>query len=89
MNKDELDGLRRKIDGIDAHLLQLLAQRLTIGKEIGEYKKKHGLPIQNKGREKEIIKDRAQKLKGLGFDDERFVQELFELIMKKAREVQK
>ena len=39
-------------------------------------------------KKKELIKDRAGKFKELGFDDEQFVQELFELIMKKTREVQ-
>ena len=84
-----LEKAREEIDEIDAKILELLAERLDICKQLGKYKKQHNLPIQNKEREKEIIKDRARKLKELGFDDERFAQELFELIMKKAREVQK
>lgn len=84
-----LEKVRKEIDSIDAEILKLLAKRLEICKRLGEYKKKNHLPIQNKEREKEIIRDRARKLKELGFDHENFAQELFELIMKKSREVQK
>jgi len=84
-----LEKSRTEIDEIDTKIVELLAKRLEICKKLGKYKKKNNVPIQNKEREKQIIKDRAKKLKELGFDDEKFVQDLFELIMKKAREVQK
>ena len=80
---------RKKIDEVDGKLLILLAERLKICKELGEYKKKHHLPLQSKEREKQVIRDRSKNFKELGFDDHHFVQQLFELIMKKAREVQK
>ena len=84
-----LEKSRTEIDETDTKIVELLAKRLEICKKLGKYKKKNNVPIQNKEREKQIIKDRAKKLKELGFDDEKFVQDLFELIMKKAREVQK
>ncbi len=84
-----IETARKKIDEIDNKLLQLLAERLEICKELGEYKKRHNLPIKNKEREEELLKGRTQEFKELGFDDEIFVRELFGLIMKKSREVQK
>jgi len=84
-----LEKSRTEIDEIDTKIVELLAQRLELCRKIGEFKKKNNLPIQNKEREKQIIKDQVRKLKELGFDDQKFVQELFEVIMKKAREVQK
>lgn len=84
-----LEKARTEIEEIDAKILELLAERLKICTQLGKYKKQHHLPIQNREREKEILRERTQKFKELGFDDEKFVQELFELIMKKAREVQK
>ena len=84
-----LDAARAEIDDIDNQIVELLAKRLEICKKLGRYKKKNNVPIQNKEREKQIIKDRAKELKELGFDDDKFVQELFGLNMKKAREVQK
>ncbi len=79
---------RRKIDELDYQLLELLAQRLQICKEISDYKLKNSLPIQDQGREGEIIKNRIETFKKLGFDDPEFVTKIFELVMKKSREVQ-
>lgn len=84
-----LEKLRKRIDAVDQQLLKLLAERLEIGKDIAEYKREHDLPIQDRKRELEVIKDRIKKCKELGIDDERFITELFELIMKKSREIQK
>jgi len=83
-----LEKYRTKIDEIDCALLKLLAERLTISKEIGKHKKRNNISIQNKEREKQVITERIQKFKELGFDDENFMVELFELILKKSREVQ-
>ncbi len=79
---------RRKIDELDGQLLELLAQRFQICKEIAEYKLKNNLPTQDHTREEEILQDRIRKFKKLGYADEKFVAELFEMIMKKSREVQ-
>jgi len=83
-----LETLRKKIDLLDTELLRVLAQRLEISKEIAKFKKKHDLPIQNKEREEQLLKERTKIFKELGFSDEKFVRELFELILKKSREVQ-
>jgi len=81
--------LRKKIDRIDSKILKLLAKRLKVCRELGKYKHENNLPIQNKEREKQVTRQRIEKFKELGVDDEEFVTELFEVIMKKAREVQK
>ena len=86
-----LEKYRTKIDEIDCALLKLLAERLTISKEIGKHKKRNNISIQNKEREKQVITERIQKFKELGFNEEKdakFVAKLFKLIMKKSREVQ-
>jgi len=83
-----LERLRKKIDMLDTGLLRVLAQRLEISKEIAEFKKKQDLPVQDRKRELELVKDRIKKSKEFGLDDEEFVRELFELIMKKSREMQ-
>lgn len=83
-----LPEFRKKIDALDERLLQLLAQRLEICQKISEYKHKNNLSIQDQNREQEIIKSRIKEFKELGFDDREFVTELFELVMKKSREVQ-
>ena len=87
----ELTPLRKKIDQLDTKILELLVERLAVSKEIGEYKKRNNISIQNKEREKQVITERIQKFKELGFNEEKdakFVAKLFKLIMKKSREVQ-
>ena len=84
-----LEKTRKKIDLLDHQLVKLIAARSELGLELGNYKKENNLPIQDRKRELEIIADRIAKFKELGIDDEKFVKELFELIMKKSREMQK
>lgn len=85
----KLEEARKKIDAIDRKIIKLLAERLEICTELGEYKQKNNLPIKDRKRELEIIQDRLELLKQHGFGDERFVKDLFEIILKKSREVQK
>ena len=61
---------------------------MKISREIAEYKQQNNLPARDKKRESEIIEDRTKQFKEMGIDDEKFVAELFELIMRKSREVQ-
>lgn len=42
---ENLSELRRQIDCIDEQLLELLAKRMRISREIGIYKKEHNMPI--------------------------------------------
>ena len=42
-----LDKLREQISSLDGVMLSLAAQRLDLVRQIGEYKREHGLPIRN------------------------------------------
>ena len=42
---DTLSMLRNQIDEIDSQLVDLLAKRMRISREIGQYKKQHGMSI--------------------------------------------
>lgn len=83
-----LEKMRENIDAADEQLAQLLVQRLKISREIAGYKRQNNIPILDQKRELEMIKDRTKKFKEQGLNDEKFVAELFELIMRKSREVQ-
>ena len=52
---ENLAELRRQIDGIDEQLLELLAKRMRISREIGVYKKEHNMPILQSPRYSEIL----------------------------------
>ena len=57
---ENLYELRRQIDGIDENLLELLAKRMRISREIGVYKKEHRMPILQTPRYGEILEDRTK-----------------------------
>ena len=56
-----IDELRQEIDGIDDKLLALFERRMEIAKEIGQYKREKGLPVQNGEREREILRRLTEK----------------------------
>ena len=52
---NDLEEYRRRIDAIDAQLVQLFLRRMEVTWKVGEYKKANGLPVLDSGREKEVI----------------------------------
>lgn len=56
---EDLSDLRNQIDDLDNELLQLLAKRMRISREIGQYKLEHGMPILQTQRYDQILTDRA------------------------------
>jgi chorismate mutase/prephenate dehydratase len=54
--KESLDALRKKIDHVDAKLVELLNERASLAQEIGRTKSLNGQEIYVPGREKEIYK---------------------------------
>ena len=56
---EDLSVLREQIDELDNELLQLLAKRMRVSREIGHYKLEHGMPILQTHRYDQILTDRA------------------------------
>jgi chorismate mutase len=57
---ENLAELRRQIDGIDEGILELLAKRMRISREIGIYKKEHNMPVLQTPRYGEILENRSK-----------------------------
>ena len=55
---ENLNELRRQIDGIDDELLSILNKRMRISREIGQYKKEHNMQVLQTRRYDEILNDR-------------------------------
>ena len=53
----DLANLRSEIDDIDAELLQLLARRMAVSAQIGEYKKRNNVAVVQMDRWKKILAD--------------------------------
>lgn len=56
---ENLDALRRKIDLIDDELLELLAKRMGVSREIGRYKSEHKMPVVQTERYKTLMEKRV------------------------------
>ena len=56
---EDLMTLRKRIDGIDGELLDLITKRMRISREIAEYKKLHQMAIVQSGRYTEILDKRG------------------------------
>ena len=77
--ENRLDMLRNRIDAIDSELLELLASRVGIVKEIGRYKKENNVTALQINRWAQLMENRVKL--GLNLElDETFVKILFQLI---------
>lgn len=76
---DALVDLRRQIDEIDNDLIDLLAKRMKISRQIGEYKKEKGMTIVQPRRYTEILDKRGAQGTLQGIDPE-CVKDIFEHI---------
>jgi chorismate mutase len=77
---DELiTELRKQIDATDASMLQALAERMALVKQIGHHKKTAALATVQLDRWRQVLKDRVQLGRTLRLT-ESFVVALFEII---------
>lgn len=76
---ESLSVLRHQIDEIDSNLIELLAKRMRISREIGQYKRDHNMTVVQTDRYSEILCKRGAQgvLRGMSSD---FVKEIFEAI---------
>ena len=71
--------LRKQIDELDNQLMDLLAKRMRVCREIGQYKKEHNMTVLQPARYGEILDKRGAQgaLCGMGSD---FVKKVFESV---------
>lgn len=76
---ESLETLRRQIDEIDNSIIELLAKRMRISREIGQYKREHNMTVVQTGRYTEILDKRGVQgvLCGMSGD---FMKTIFEAI---------
>lgn len=65
---DRLSDMRRQIDAVDADILAALARRMTISREIGEYKQDHNISAVQPERYNDILRSRSHMAESLGLD---------------------
>lgn len=69
--------LRKQIDELDNELMELLAKRMRVCREIGQYKKEHNMTVFQANRYNEILEKRGAQGSLLGMDAE-FIARVFE-----------
>ena len=84
---ENLTQLRRQIDQLDNELLDILAKRMNISREIGEYKRNHNMPIVQSGRFGDIMTNRVLAAKQMGMSED-FMKAVFSAIHEESVRVQ-
>ncbi len=68
--EDSLRELRREIDRLDGELLDILARRMAVAREIGMYKRCNSIPVVQPERYGEVMESRVDKGVSLGLGRE-------------------
>lgn len=76
---ENITMLRKQIDEIDNSLIDLLSKRMRISREIGQYKKEHGMTILQTARYSEILDKRGAQGALLGIASD-CIKSIFESI---------
>jgi chorismate mutase len=80
---DQLEKFRNQIDSVDSQLIELLAQRMRIVDEIGEYKHEKNMTILQLQRWEKVREKGIDLGKSLGLS-EKFITQLLRMIHKEA-----
>ncbi len=81
----DIKELRNRIDGIDDKILALFLERMDLSLDVVKYKMEHGLPVVNKEREREILRD----IKAKAGDREEYAYQLFIKLMELSKASQR
>jgi chorismate mutase/prephenate dehydratase len=75
----DLQDYRAQIDKVDDDLLRLFIERMNISRQIGQYKKEHGIPILDAAREREKLFEISEKAKEMSTYTHALYSMLFDL----------
>ena len=76
---ENLNMLRKQIDECDNDLIEILAKRMRVAREIGTYKQEHNMTVLQTGRYNEILNKRGEQGEACGMGAE-FMKDVFESI---------
>ncbi|MCF0182530.1 MAG: bifunctional 3-deoxy-7-phosphoheptulonate synthase/chorismate mutase type II [Muribaculaceae bacterium] len=87
VSTENLASLRQQIDRCDNELLEILAKRMRISREIGTYKKEHNMQIVQANRYDEIMERRIAQAEKIGLNPE-FMKEVMQAIHEESVHLQ-
>jgi chorismate mutase len=82
-----VDLLRKKIDDVDRELLSVLANRMSLSRQIAEVKRSQQMSVYQPQRWEKVLRDRMKQAGDMGLDPA-FVKEIFEKIHGESVRVQ-
>ncbi len=84
---ENLVHLRRQIDQLDNDLLEVLAKRMNVSREIGLFKRDHNMPVVQATRYGDIMTSRVLAAKAMGMSEE-FMRSIFSSIHEESVRIQ-
>jgi chorismate mutase len=87
MEKDGLAQLRIKIDEIDSQLIEALASRMDIVREIGRLKRETGAPAKDDARWDQVLRNAKEKAAAKGVPNA-LVDDIYTAIHRAALEIE-
>ena len=84
---ESLAQLRRQIDQLDNELVEVLAKRMNISREIGAYKKNHNMPVVQPNRYGDIMNTRVKAASTAGIDED-FMRKILSTIHEESVRIQ-
>ena len=76
---ESLTLLRQQIDQIDNELIEALAKRMRVSREIGQYKNEHSMPVLQTNRYDDVLNTRAKSAEEMGMSGE-FMKTVYQAI---------
>ena len=83
ISHEELEKMRREVNLVDSQMLEDIAKRMLIVKEIAKFKKENSATVFQHARWKFVLEESKKKAKELGLNEE-FVEDLMNLIHKES-----
>jgi len=70
MPGEEMDRLREEIEAVDRSIIELIARRVELAREVGRAKRAAGLPTLDPAREAAVVRRAGQIAREVGIEDE-------------------
>lgn len=84
----EIEKIRKRINELDKELFELLIRRMELAGKVGEYKKEHGLPVEDPEVEIKNWQKKREELISKNLDPDLF-QFVYEAVLASSRKVQR
>lgn len=78
-----MSDFRQRIDDIDRKIIELLSERCTVVREVGLFKRQHGIPVMQPERVRSVLENRALQAEQAGLSPE-LVRQLWTLFIEEA-----